>query len=546
MKNRIIIAAALFLSVVLILAILLISISVKQKNKESIQSIITIIDADLENGLYNDTEKLLKLAASKADDSLSWLMILKRSYLLSGIIEDYSLFQELSKLAMTDLGGRDDIRICSIFADIRSGNYEIAIKNSLKYFADKTEYQSLISEALLKTDPETDFDLHSLGSYNFLLNCVTSNDPYIMQEAAENFNNNELFLNAALLRLYNGNFQNAFLVAEDYLVDKYPDFFLITAFDSGKYRKVIELISNADQKVLKDEIKVLIGESYLKLEDNKSAFSFYTNFILEYPAFSPVPYLNLSYLTIDNNIDDSIEYLLNGLKFFPGNDNLYIALAALYGSENQYNDAEEVLAILFEIDPENIAAQLIGLKISNINNKERYTSELWKMFNKNDDNTMLTLYFLWFTAGSGDLESMKIILSRFKGDPGEWIDFYYGLSAVFDCDYITAKEYFLSSNNKKERWESIYNAAIISFYEEDFGVAIELFRNAESKLILTPFTEDRSENIGQIRIKIGLVLYKSNDLEGALREIRYGLEMSPSNLEGELLLKMLEEKLVSY
>ncbi len=527
-------------AVTLILAVILILIFSGINKTEEFNALIEDADRQIGNKTYGEAVSVLKRSFRLADDSLSWLMILKRCRLIGARTRDYYLFSEAAGKALEDLSGREDIRFCSIYADILTGAYQEALLKGQKFSGGTDIYNTLIAEAVIRDNPSALIDDFPIKEPDLLLRAVNSREPYLMESAAETYDNTRLYMDAALLRMHAGNFDKAFAISDSYLRETYPELFVLIAFDSENFPAVDDFLSQNGRSEFPEDICLLLGESRLNLDKYSAAFDFYSGLIHTDPDLSWIPYLNLSWLSRKMEKSGEEDYLHRGLSVFPGNQYLTLALVSFYIAEHHTAKARDLLKDFIGSNPDNTAARLLFLKLSDINNKPRYSAGLWKIFNEDPANPMTARFFLWYTAGIGDIKSARQILDRYEGEIGEWIDFYNALAYAGEDDLKSAGEYFKSSFNQKQRWETIYNSGIIYFAENDYQNAAEAFRNAEMILSTSGNPSYSRARQGLIRIKLGHVLLKMNDPAGAGREISFGLELDPDNLEGTLLLKQLD------
>ncbi len=532
------------LSVFIILIIIIIGIYHNYQNNrknEILNNLLLEADNDIKNNSYVHARYLINLSVKSATNTVSWHRILKRSYYLSKQIHDYSFFKNVALQAVKNKPGQEELWSFVVFAYLHTGDFTSAYETAENHL--KTRGYDLIkTEALIKANVNSQLSENISVSLKPLIDSSFIKDPMIFKKAAEITGDKRYYLDAALIYIYMGDTESAYRITEKWLSGNYPEVCLQIAYNAGRYNKALIYYETLERKYkeLSDYFKLFKSDIYLKTGRFNAAEDIYDSFIKNNPSFSPVPFHNLFWLKLKEG-HKGISYLEDGYQYFPDSKEIILPY-----TENLFKngDTQKAISILLEyiLTYDDIPAEILYLQLSTADlNPKRYTSALWKLFNKYPDNRTISRFFALYLLNIGDLNGCKILLDRFTTlrNDTDWSLFYKGIYFSLQNNLKNAKNLFSNSLKQRERYQTLYNLGIIEYSSGNYSKALEYLQKAYE---LTERNLEINETAEKARIKIktGQVMYSDNKPEDAVREIIYGLSIDPYNLEGLHLLRKLE------
>jgi tetratricopeptide (TPR) repeat protein len=291
------------------------------------------------------------------------------------------------------------------------------------------------------------------------------------------------------------------------------------------------------------ELLFLEADLYMLQKEYNKAKAIYQQIIDEDPRHSWIPYLNLSWISSEQEKTFDFEYIKQAYEMFPEKKEILLPLVWYSMEQNRGQDYEQDLKQYLEEHPDDPDIRLLYLTVSStMNNPAKYKAALWQLYNQYPGNANIAQYLCWYLFGMEDFEDVRTVLQRFENEAGtmEWIDFYRGAMASLQGNREKAVEHYASSLEIEERWETHYNLGLLHLKTGYRDRALEQFRRAEALVKRSETTLRSNKKHAGIYIKIAMIHFLNEDYEQAERQLNFGLEIDSGNLEGHLLAKKLE------
>ncbi len=503
------------------------------------------IDDYLQTGYYSNAEDLLMQFRSFSGGVNSWLRILDRAYTLSENTNDYTILNTLSQIATENISGSEVLWYIRIVAELELKQYEQAYSHAVKYLTNEN-YPSLITEASLYYTGKK--PVSAPDTYSGMLAGFSEKKVDTFIDAGRMTGDDTFMLLAAVLAMHYGERDRSLSLIRETAVGISPLAHYFIAYDAGDLEyaeKLLPEIRN-DETVDSNEWLMLAADLAMQKEQFSKAKNFYTEITESSPTESWIPYLNLAWIAENRMNGDSLPYLLEAYNRFPDKKSVILPLAWYFTEQENSEAALERIARYRSDHPEDPDIELLYMTLSStVNNPAKYKAALWQLYNRYPENINIAQYLSWYLLGLEDFEELTTLLDQFERNMGEmeWATFFRAAVHTLNGAYESAEASFKESLTFVPRWETRYNLGLIYLKQGFIDDALNQFKQAEDLLTRAlreqdPLGPDKKE--ANLYIKIALSHYLNGDYSMAKRQLNYGLEIDPHNLEGRLLLKKLE------
>jgi tetratricopeptide (TPR) repeat protein len=538
--RKIIIAGAAFIILAVLLIFLYLKFFSASEDKTDIMSSLAKIDGFIAKANISEAEAELSRIFKKANTSDGLLRILKRSYQLAVLKNNYESFKELALKALAHISGNEKLAVVAMYASLRAGdiNSVVAISSKLKS-SDLTS--SLMAETLLRGK------LENAGMQNPLLELEASQDPARFIDTAGQYKEPRLYLDAALLYAGQGRYADAFTLCEEYLPgDRFNEPAGLIAYDAGKYSaafvRLKELLRREPER---KDVVVILGDVSLRLDRIGDAVYYYEKAIKTDPAYSVIPFVNLAYLALRRqDTAHAIDILQKAQAVFPTSKPVILELAKLLQTQNKNAEAIALVSAYLEQNPGDFEAGLLHvyLEWGEISPRQ-YRIKLRELFNSDPENAASCRILAWYLIAAGEQESALTVLQEYETATKEnhlpWILHIKGVIRALDGDTKEAARLLEESLLLKDDWQVRYNYAMVLYTlgslksaEDNFRRIIDFFEREN--------LQEYNPVISRVRTKIGYIQMQKGNEKSAKLEFEYALQLDPGNVEAFRLLKKLE------
>jgi tetratricopeptide (TPR) repeat protein len=542
-RNRTILLIAttlLLLSILVVLVVLDLPFG-PEKQAGRLLELIEQADEAISRGYYEQAATILERASETANSSVEWLRILKRAHTLATTTGSYEGFAGIASKARKAFPNRQDIAACAVYGMMRTGMvHEATILEAVEKLGQ--DFDSLTAEVYLLRGVGRDIVENMDGYFGDFVQTVQQRDPDDLSRLAGFENDPRLFLDAALLLMLDGERERANSLSSRREVEtEFPEAAMTIAYDSGDVGRATDIYRSVYwyRTDIPPDIRLFGSDIFLDAGLSETAKENYREFLSKFPDHSWIPYYNLSLL--HQGTQEEVDVVREGLKRFPGNELLSVRYAVITSKNG--DDRQAAMRILEELRDHGSFGQAAALEVLRLTkselSKKRFEAELWRMFNSEDVIEDTVVYLLWYLAGIGDTDSMELILKRSESmyTNAWWQDFYAGVIDYKDGKVKGAIEEFREAGSGRAPWETEYNLGLAYLVSGDYATAAHFMREA-----LDVAGKRKDEGIepqteATILTGLAMVLLESGDREGALREVRYALELDQTNLSASLILK---------
>jgi tetratricopeptide (TPR) repeat protein len=518
------------------------------EEKEEIEASLKKIDSFIIKGNLVEAESLLARVFSQAKTGQVFLQILKRFHTIAVIRNDFKILKDYAVKAYEKLSGNSKLAIIAIYAALRAGDLDYSLKISSKFETEKTVLPFFL-ETIMRGN--LNIDLHKLEkaeALNYLLELESTSDPDRFIEAAASYAENRLFLDAALLYLKNGDYKNAYLIAEKYLPDSpFNELGGIIAYDAGEYPSaLVRLKEVLRENPERSDIYIMVGDVSLALGLLEEANRYYKKVIQTDPKYSVIPYVNLAFiLKTQNKVNEAVSILENAQSYFPNDKLLTLELVKLLNSLQEKEKASFLLNKYLEVNQEDFDANLLKvyLEWGDIPPLQ-YKIKLRELFNSNLRNDRSCQILAWYLIDTNELESAQNVLREYELATKEvhtpWIYHLKGIIEALLGNNEKALSLLQESLSLQENWLVRFNYAVVLYKTGQINIALD-----ELRKIISFFEHKNIDlfkpELSKVRTKIGEIHLQKRNLDSAQLELKLALELDAKNITAWRLLKKLEE-----
>jgi len=515
---------------------------------QKLASIDTLVSAGDKAKALNKLESL----RSSAQSASQWLGIARRERDL----DDYAHAETTLRKAMRKLPANESITAVLVDTLIERKKYTEAAG-----FTD-----------ILRSTPYTPLAAYAGIRAGNLLPDTTPAGPQWWVWAFEATGNPAFLRNAAVLHAASGNFAAACALFADSsgfgasdadataagASDAY--FRALLCYDAKFYDRVFSFLPQDDLVLHGAEEVVLMADTAMNLGDIPLGRLLWGTLALKSPAFSPVPYYNLS--ATSENPQDEKTGLETCLSLFPsyypavvryvrsvpqaketeGHDPVtqeleragFLTLDMEEGLLNTPVDAQTARSVLeraIELSGKTVDMRLRieDFRFAQAQNTDRLrsASDMWKFLETAKNDPEVHRYAIWYFSSIGNFDA-SFTLNQGLKDKAQ--PFYAGLEAAFGGDLDLAVERFsAAADGTPGAWRALANIARIREKKHDYAAAIE------DLSIATGMTDDDRIK-SRLQYDTARMLLELRMTERAASIAGYALELDPSNYRASLLL----------
>lgn len=501
--------------------------------------LIAGIDAKITMGALKQADESVREAASLASSRGRWLSVLKRAYNLGHAGGSYETLYAISKAAIGEISGAEEIAALCVFASLRTGRIEMAHRYAQEYLDDE-RWRPLVNEAVLRKRSVDKGLIKEASEDNLLLAAVSSEDPVQLARAAELFGDSRFNLAAALKFAQNGEISTAVSTIEPFSAE-YPQPALLLFYDAGRFddaKRTFESLESGERLLVG-------GDIYLKLNDHDSALTFYRRLAAEAPGMSWIPYADAAIILAQRGEDKSaLELIEAGKQLFPEVRQLLLAEIIVVFEAGEAARSEDLVSRYAELYPGDPEITVVSTAINPTDaNRLRLESAFWNAFLQEPEQQRVANHLAASLIASNDRKGLARLVETWERENGEtgWSRFLAGYHALMDDAAQTAAEAFEKSYELLPRWETAYNLSVLAGRAGDYTEAMEYVRMAENTLARRE--PDNVKTKAFLRAATARILYERGDFEIAIQEAMYALDLDPGANEAAILVELLEQKL---
>lgn len=552
---------------------------------------LTKIDTLLTKGNLIDASAQMNLLDEPPKGYQIGMSYLKRAFLISDGLKDYSLLLKTAKKIYEINDPVQEITAIYVYALLRKKEFNRAYKlaKNLK----ESRYSSLLAESYLQAVSQkhnkkeedsilSEEDRHLLDLKDFDAEQVESLIP-IYEGAMLYSSDLRLIKNLVLLYCAKGEYKKAWLLASQRLKSSALQLYIQVGYDAGHFDEVLSAIemlespSSSHASLNLSELLLIKADLYLHLQRPKEALLLYKKFIEDNPDFSVVPYRNFAFLAQFVNPEKRSEFGIDDeglrriyekiLDFKEPYSDLYtsdVELILTYVELlNRMGKKDSAIAFLnryvqFPAVEANTQMHLMLHRLVDAAKIDYYISQLDYLMNKDPDNELipksLAYYLIAFPDRKPQLDRV-LTLSKDRFHHREWIDHYSAWAALLDPSlksYQEAGSLYSDLYRRYKRWEYAKNASEIYSFISDLPEAMRMANEAENRLLavkpsssLTTKEGNRNlkEKFALVKVLQARISEKMGKFEEAREDYRAALSYDPANIDAILALqRLIQEK----
>jgi predicted negative regulator of RcsB-dependent stress response len=521
------------------------------RSDKDINVLLSDADRKLAEGNTREATALVNSVNLRKLSRYEILRVIKRAYVISSATGNYKILERVTRRAANIFSTAEDIWAFYVKALLQQGKYEKARKIALEHLGDG-QFYSIKAEAMLMAGTN--------GKPEELEKQLMSRmDASFFERTARSLNNPVLFYDAALLWLRAGNVKAAesllpfiaggavpslgkALIAYDTghndlalneLRNPQTDYFMVV----NPPRGVITVTDDYRQQVLNQANflrAALLGDLYMEKAERYMAYESYLEAVSVAPEEEWQAWLNVVVLAEQLQLDfNSIDFLVNALRYFPNQKYLTLALTERLESKAEAAKLLEEFLILAPNDADMNLYRIQNFEKSST--AEKISSDLWNLFNYNSYNRRLAQYMVWFFLGIRNEPDARLTLERYKGEDQSWLPFYYGLIEAAGGNFSEAENFFDKAAGNV--WEVPYNIGVIKLYNGQNADAIGQFALAKNRYMQSAGENIKKGTAALIESRLAEAYLANNQFGLARETAENALKIDENSIEARAVLR---------
>jgi tetratricopeptide (TPR) repeat protein len=552
-KKKIIIFFIAILILIILSGIVLLFIFLESIGRsQDLTGALEEADNAIASGYLYKAERHVRDAAGYARGKAALLRVLKRAYRICSGRRDMSLLEELSLKAMKTIGENEDLVMVTVYAGIRNNHIQKAL-GIVDTASHKHRLTALSVEASLRLGGEIEAELVNRPGFPYtLLRLLNSEDPLLFEEYGRKIEDPRLLLDSALLYAFTGDIEHAFdIVEQNSNVGLFDEPGLFIAYDQGEFEYARnKIVKNVDFFPARTDLIILLGDMELLAGDYANAKQHYIQAIEKDATYASNPYLNLSYIyQKEGDAGTALAYMKRTYDLFPEDKDVVREAAKLLTAVSKPDEAEKILTSFLSLNPDDpyVTMMLLNLRQASMQPKQ-YRARLWDLYNKHPQDDLICKHLVTYLLGIPDCDGAETALDIFRINAEKamngrssipWLLHFRGIIDALRGNINKAISFLTESLEREENEIVRYHRAQILLLMDSFVEA----REDLWKALRVEHSELRKKRrfYSYVASCIGETYAQENDIENAIQQIEYALEIYPENYHAQVLLKQLEE-----
>lgn len=367
-------------------------------------------------------------------------------------------------------------------------------------------------------------------------------EPARLAEAGSLMDDRRVILDAALLYLREGAFDEAWTLFEGAILPNFREPALLAAYDAGNYREARALLEKvkADHPFFGSTMKLLEADILMKLGDIKAGLGIYRRLARSSSPLSPIPFVNL-YLWEPASAGEG--YLRQGLELFP-HDQTLVMLE--YRRLKDAQEPEEALNYLqrkqgaLKAAPAVQAAILLEEAASKTLTRQH--RDWWRFFRRYPDFRPGWSLIARFLSLTEDWDSLDYFTQQLeKGGHRAEARFYRGYAAALRGEEERALEIWRDAADSGPALA--YNRGMVLLHLGEYRAALQVLEEARLLISDAPLKRQEAEGwraLNRVEVALARTFLELGDTGMARKEILSVYQRDPAAEGAGLILEELE------
>jgi hypothetical protein len=493
------------------------------------------LDILMSDNRLDEASAMIPWLAERADEATEMLSVLKRGVAVLDAGGGPEALNEAAKRAVRAFPGNVSIRSIAVFAAVKSGDVDRALEWSRTYLSDANP--ALFAWALLKNglappeiaDDGADESLEQpLPEPFFLVGLGLDARPADFNRAWRLTGDWRYAADAAILHLQQGSVTEALDVSIAASLPLRAPLLASDIFrDAGDYTSALNALENVSGE---SESKVLprMADALISTDHGDEARSIYFEMVETMPGFSPVPYINLAWLTEDH--EAALSFYDAAVAGFPESWQA-VEQRALRLAVSDLDTAFGSLADYTGPDG-GTRQSLLRLKLEPLMDQRGYEAAVWSLTAASDVPEDALRFAAWYFTGRGQYDALWDLLGQIPLQ-SSWVHTYTGIAQAWTGTWSDAVDSFAAAYSASPSWMTALNLAVSLFAVGETQDGMEALSNAESLAKQSWLPAESS--------RVFLTMARAtSDRIVAYDAITTALELDPTNTEALLVRTRLE------
>ncbi len=509
-------------------------------SEPSFNSLIDQADEYIASGYFDLAKSVLDKAYFLADADYHHLMTLKRMYQISKITDDWKYLQEHSLISLDKMPGNKSIIHFAVYSSLRSGDisktWEI-----LTTSGNISDFGGLWAEVNLKYDVSSD---ELIDEDKPILSLLLENDPEIFIEYGVLEDEGRLLLDAALLYMIEGRPDKALNIFKNIPENEYFELKSFIAYDAQNIELAIEILNNVYNELFSNhrlDLIVFLSDLYLISGEYEQSLDLYRQVFNRNTELAANSYLNSAWiLQKQNKYEEAKDLLESGFNLFLNDFRFLKELVLINLNMENREEVNEIIDHYLADNPDKLNAQ--ALKISLINKAldiNYYEAKVWQLYEDYPANEDLCRYIVWYLINIDNTSDAQLALDIFDSANGggyraAWYLSIKGIVQGLSGNIRDAIEYLGESLEIEENSNARYNRAVLYLFDNKPHLAILDLIKIDTENLYNELY------LSMVHYLLAEVYYVDGNIDKAIEECNYSLQINPDNNKSRLLLKKLK------
>jgi tetratricopeptide (TPR) repeat protein len=426
-------------------------------------AVLARVDADISGGWMERAGDRMRAMRSLPREEKMLLAVLARAYAVSSSAGDFSLLAVIARKAQAANRRSPRVRLVAAYAALRTGAAGEA-SALLAHGAPGGELaDSLRAEAAIRTGaaPAASFLPSGLAALE------TSRDPVAFEKAAGSSGEPALLLDAALLRMGQGDGRAAAAICRELPSQPaYDEPAALLLHDAGDMEAARErLMRRAASPGRSAEIVALLGDCEMQAGRTAEAGSLYEEALSLDMRVSWAPYLNLARLSDARGKGaDAAAYRARARELFPEREEVFLESARLCIERGDARQGERVLSSYLKAHPDSLEAGLMMAELEAPRiSPEAYRARLWKLFNARPSDPRAALTLMDALLAVRDWKGAAAAARQYEAVGGDRpsVLMLRAAAQALSGELAAAQDAFKSVRDLRSRAASRYDLALV-------------------------------------------------------------------------------------
>jgi len=501
-------------------------------------SLLATLDTAISGGSLSTAADLISSERRLPREEADQLRLLKRAWLVSAGLGNYTLLSDLAT-RLGARGGGPRLRAVSAYADLRSGRVAEALHTVSGGSPAGDAATGLRGEALLRSGSRwREADELTRG----VLALEGSPDPSAFAQAALRADDSRLALDGALIAMEAGSPGIAAGIVTTQLGEaRYDEPAGTILYDAGAFTQALARLEQREHSSpATPALGFLLGDVAEAAGDPAAAESFVSRSLAAGPSLTWTAYANLAQWSARRgDAASALRRLDDGLAFFPQSRELMLMKARTLVRAGAPGSAEDVLEKLVSDRPSDVESALLLLSVQGPRlSPEAGRGRLWKIFGQAPEDPLAFDTLCSTLAAARDWDGMRIAVRQHAlagGQPDARALTFMGLAAAMTGERDDAISAFRRADQAERDGLARADLALVMIQKGSTSAARSEMDAAADEIRAKWPLREAAALLSRVETMRAASFMLDGNVQGASSAVSRARALDPSNLKAALM-----------